>query len=145
MDKRYHRKNRRLPKFKLVSRTIISREKSFLEKHFPEIEVQLKGDKLICFGTTQPSSQCPLYKFRIEYDGFSPPDVFIVEPEIVYDSKIHLYPSNNSLCLYYPKEMPWNRFKHRLYETIIPWTLEWCVFYELYKITGVWEHPEIHF
>jgi len=25
-----------------------------------------------------------------------------------------------------------------LHETIIPWTAEWIVFYELWKITGEW-------
>ena len=29
-----------------------------------------------------------------------------------------------------------------VHETIVPWTAEWIVFYELWKITGEWLGPE---
>jgi hypothetical protein len=29
----------------------------------------------------------------------------------------------------------------KIHETIIPWTAEWLVFYELWKISGKWMGP----
>jgi hypothetical protein len=30
-----------------------------------------------------------------------------------------------------------------LYSHIIPWVHEWILYYEIYLITGIWEHPEV--
>jgi hypothetical protein len=56
-----------------------------------------------------------------------------------------MYPSDNSLCLYHSKtdDLLWDPKKHNIFDTIIPWTQEWFTYYELYNITGVWEHPHI--
>jgi len=51
-----------------------------------------------------------------------------------------MYPKNNTLCLYHKSDLSWNINCH-LFDTIIPWTHEWFVYYELYCITGNWEHP----
>ncbi len=48
---------------------------------------------------------------------------------------------NGSLCLFDPRVSPW-KGSYNLHETIIPWTAEWLVFYELYKIHGKWLGPE---
>ena len=43
-------------------------------------------------------------------------------------------------CLYHKTDLAWDT-SYNLYDTIIPWTHEWIVFYELYLITGEWLHP----
>jgi hypothetical protein len=43
----------------------------------------------------------------------------------------------NSLCLYDWREQPWKESRH-LHDTIIPWTAEWLLYYEIYKMTGKW-------
>jgi hypothetical protein len=47
-----------------------------------------------------------------------------------------MYKEGN-LCLYDWREMPW-RTEMKIHETIIPWTAEWLVFYEIWKLTGSW-------
>ncbi|MCD4664441.1 MAG: hypothetical protein K8R68_04155 [Bacteroidales bacterium] len=66
----------------------------------------------------------------------------IVEPQIEHNDDNHLFPKDNSLCLYHKTDLTWDTSYH-LYDTIIPWTLEWFVFYELYLISGKWGHPFI--
>jgi hypothetical protein len=45
------------------------------------------------------------------------------------------------LCLFDPRERSWSN-RDNLHETIIPWTAEWLVYYELFLISGVWHGPE---
>ncbi len=139
-------KNKRgFPRTGLISRGILVREKKLTEKYFDFLKCTHKSKKLILTGVTKPTTFSPEYYFRIEYDGFQPPSIYVISPKIEYNPEIHMYPKDSSLCLYWPKEMLWNRFNHNLFNTIIPWTLEWFVFYEKYKISGKWEHPEVHF
>lgn len=46
----------------------------------------------------------------------------------------HIYPGNE-LCLYYPGE--WHD-DMLLATTVIPWTAEWLMHYELWLVTGHW-------
>jgi hypothetical protein len=59
-----------------------------------------------------------------------------MEPKLQNCHAIHMY-SDGSLCLYDWREQSWQN-KWHLHETIIPWTAEWLVFYELFLLTGVW-------
>jgi hypothetical protein len=54
-----------------------------------------------------------------------------------------MFPKDKALCLYHPEsdDFLWEPKKHHIHNTIVPWTLEWFIFYELYSITGKWEHP----
>lgn len=114
-------------------------EKHLLEKYYSFVKVRLNREVLECTGQNQPSEHSPVYTYKITYTPTKPPKVTIVSPKIVYDEKIHMY-SDGSLCLYYPKDYSWTSTSH-LYNTIIPWTHEWFVFYEIYQLTGEWGHP----
>lgn len=111
-------------------------EKDLIEKNFQFIKVSYDDVCLICEGSFKPTAN--RYEYIIGYDGVHNPKVFVKKPCIPYNDKIHMYP-DGSLCLHYPKDESWTP-AHRLYNTIIPWVHEWFVFYELYKITGKWEH-----
>lgn len=55
---------------------------------------------------------------------------------------------DGTLCLYDWREQPWQKHWH-LHETIIPWTSEWLVFYEIWLLTGKWrgrsaDHLDAH-
>ncbi|MCC5934802.1 MAG: hypothetical protein JJU35_11165 [Balneolales bacterium] len=82
-----------------------------------------------------------MYKLKLSYDGASPPKMYVTDPELPLDLDAHMY-SDKRLCLYYPKESPW---KHTMLiaDTIIPWTAEWLVYYELYQIDGKWHGPYV--
>jgi hypothetical protein len=73
---------------------------------------------------------------QISYEPWDPPEVTIMEPKLEHNDLIHMYP-DGSLCLYDWRQQPWQN-KWHLHETIIPWTAEWLVFYELFLLTGVW-------
>jgi hypothetical protein len=111
-------------------------EKDRIEKHFPCFHCHLQRNHLTCHGTIQPEEGCDRYKVTIKYLKGSFPKVYITEPFIRPSSKCHIY-SDGSLCLYDYRESPWNELM-MIHETIIPWTAEWLVFYELWKITGEW-------
>lgn len=114
-------------------------EKGMIESRFPCVEcnpITSHTTKLVCYGQMRPTDDSPTYRLRIEYPVWGKPAVYIEEPEIIPSAKIHIY-KEGSLCLYYPKETPWKHQFH-ISDTILPWTAEWLVFYELYKLYGVW-------
>lgn len=117
----------------------IAVEKYYLEKYYSFLQVTLSNCTLECIGRCQPSEHSPVYKYRIQYTPGMPPKVFVISPKIIYDENVHMY-SDGSLCLYYPKDYSWTTTSN-LYNTIVPWTHEWFVFYELYQLTGEWKHP----
>ena len=119
---------------------ICLREKSLLVKHYDFIKCSIRDNTLICKGFYQPIEDGVIYKYEIKYKPDKTPKVTVVEPKIIYNEDIHMYPSNCALWLYHRTDLVWSIRSH-LFDTIIPWTHEWFVFYELYKITGKWEHP----
>jgi hypothetical protein len=117
-------------------------EKQLLKKHYEFLKVRIDGSALICVGTVTPSQYSATYTYKVKFIPGKKPKVYSIEPKIEYHQDIHLYPHDNSLCLYYPADFSWTSTSH-LYNTIIPWTHEWYLFYELYQIYGVWMHPEV--
>ena len=121
------------------------REKSRIESKYAFLKCviyQQKGKKMKCKGVVKPTEYSVDYTIRINCDGHNPPKVYVINPKIEYSDDIHLY-KDGSLCLYHEEKdsFYWDYKKHSIYDTIIPWTLEWFIFYELYLITGKWEHP----
>ena len=111
-------------------------EKFRVEKYFPFLQCDLRRDLLVCHGSIVPSDGCEPYALRISYKMGGIPAVYITDPEIEPRVEYHMYKEGN-LCLYDWREMPW-RAKMKIHETIIPWTAEWLVFYESWKLTGQW-------
>lgn len=142
---RYIKNNRHRAKALQVRKAILIREKSLLIKHFDFLKCQIFDNQLVVKGTAKPTVQSTLYKYTLSYNGVSSPKVLINDPIIDYSDDIHMFPSDNSLCLYHSEtdDLKWDFRKHHLYNTIIPWTQEWFLYYELYNITGKWEHPHI--
>lgn len=120
----------------------ITAEKLLIEKHFDFIRCKVQNETLYCFGKYQPTSESLMYSYKIEYNAKKTPSVTITNPNIPYNDDIHMYYEDNSLCLYHKSDLSWN-ISHHLYDTIIPWTHEWFVFYELYQFTGEWLHPYV--
>jgi hypothetical protein len=115
-------------------------QKALVERHFPCFTCQLYRNRLTCKATICPSPDCDHYLVRIRYDYEKVPRVEILEPPIPSSPKIHMY-GCGALCLYDPREMPWERMDN-VHEKIIPWIAEWLVYYELYLIYGKWLGPE---
>jgi hypothetical protein len=127
----------------LSLRVILIREKKLIESNYDFLKCTIKQNKLICKGIVKPTEYSKEYNIRIDYDGINSPKVYVIEPEIEYSDDIHIYPKEGNLCLYHQEtdDFYWDYRKHNIFDTIIPWALEWFVYYELYHITGKWEHP----
>jgi len=121
-----------------VKRHFIS-EKLRVERYFPCFRCELRPNHLICKGIITPEERCDSYHIKIKYTQHGVPRVYITNPVIEPMSAYHMY-GDGSLCLYDHREAPWSA-KMMLHETIIPWTAEWIVFYELWKLTGQWLGP----
>ncbi len=114
-------------------------ENLVIRERFPFLHTRMTGTRLVCRGRIQPTDASPVYRIEVVYEPWSAPDVRILEPEIKPEAKLHFYRSG-TLCLYDWREQPWQR-RWRLADTVIPWTAEWLVFYEMYLLTGVWGGP----
>ena len=119
---------------------VIGREKSLLQQNYAFLKCEIQNGVLYCYGEFQPTVYSINYHYRVKYSPQSVPKVTVIYPVIDYNDEIHMYPKSNSLCLYHKTDLVWDTNCH-LYNTIIPWTHEWFVFYELFKISGRWEHP----
>jgi len=72
---------------------------------------------------------------KIEYRIGKHPRVWVTAPPVVENAP-HLY-KDGTLCLYYPKDRSWNK-QSWIARTIMPWTAEWLLLYELWLETGKW-------
>lgn len=118
-------------------------EKKELEGHYDFLDCRIekqKGKKVLVV-TGHYNQTGVEYVYQVIYDGYLSPEVKILSPQLITNPP-HTY-ENGSLCLYYPKEQPWSNQTCSLYSCIIPWVHEWIVFYEIFLITGEWEHPEV--
>ena len=119
---------------------ILAASKNDIESKFDFLKCSIADNILICKGIIQPTTESQKYLIRIKYNGRKSPDVHIINPIVSFNKEIHMY-SDKSLCLYYPEEQPW-AVSMSLSSTIIPWTAEWLIYYELYKHFGIWLGPE---
>lgn len=92
-------------------------------------------------GTLQPRQFSQRYRVLVRYKLSSYPTVKIVSPALAAKAP-HLW-KDGSLCLYYPKEKPWQK-DMLIAKTIIPWTALWLYYYELWLDTGKWLGPSSH-
>ncbi len=117
-------------------------EKQLIERNYDFCHVKILSGKLECRGYCTPAGAIQTYLYLITYVPGKTPKVIVKEPQIAYDKNIHMYKDDSSLCLYYPNDKSWTKGS-RLFDTIIPWTHEWFLYFELYQITGIWHHPHV--
>ncbi|GAB4038006.1 nucleotidyltransferase domain-containing protein [Spirosoma gilvum] len=117
-------------------------QERWIEETYPGIfSFNVRNGVLTCKGKIRPTDDCDEYRITIQYVSGKPPRVYINSHRIKSSRSIHMY-SDGSLCLHYPPDIKW---KHRtsVANFTIPWTAEWIVCYELWKITGKWEGSAI--
>jgi hypothetical protein len=112
------------------------KERAAIESNYDFFNCRITSSGLICEGVFSLPETSNDYEVEIIYSHPIHPEVFVRKPKIEYRPEIHMY-RNGSLCLYYPKDHSFTT-KSMIYETIIPWTSEWLIFYELYKRKGEW-------
>jgi hypothetical protein len=88
-------------------------------------------------GRLKPTWLCETYEVNLQYRLGSIAVVRVVSPEITKDLERalpHVY-AGNALCLHLKDD--WGPHLH-LVNTIIPWTVEWLFFYEIWRYTDKW-------
>jgi len=112
-------------------------QKYHIDKNYDCFKTALINGKLVCNAQIQPTPECEKYKVRIEFFPGQQPHVYIKSPKLPDTNEIHLY-HEGFLCLFDPRETKW-KDNLKISEYTIPWTIEWILYYELWKIIGKWE------
>jgi len=95
--------------------------------------------RTIWTGPLQPTPESSVYTVRISFTPSGIPAVRVLAPKPRATAP-HRY-RNGDLCLYYPKDASWTPDQF-IWRTIVPWTVSWLFFYELWLDTGKWLGPE---
>jgi hypothetical protein len=115
-------------------------QKKNIENKYKFIKCRIDDDTLICKGVLQ-TKNFQAYTFKLEFRAGDIPQVYIISPSIENSTEIHVY-KEGCLCLFYPPDMKWKNTTN-IAEYTIPWVIEWIYLYELWKLTGKWEAPEV--
>ncbi len=108
-----------------------------LRATYPDVKVVLKQNTLTWDAWVTPGPQSRRYRIRITWDGRRSPKVRVLEPKLEPPpgkQMKHVF-NADTLCLHLPGEWDGSML---IEDTIIPWTHEWLLFYELYLATGEW-------
>lgn len=96
--------------------------------------------KLTCRRSVRPTALSEPRRVRIEYSMKEFPKVYVEDPPLqrrADQSGIpHTYPGPRP-CLFWPAAREWQA-ADRISRTIVPWLLEWLVFYDIWLRTGEW-------
>lgn len=101
----------------------------------------------------KPNLYARSYKVHIQLSGHPTalPDIFVEEPDLrilANDEKIpHTYPCSPEhgvkLCLWHPGSNEWTQ-AIPLSQSVIPWTVLWLTYFELWLSSGIWEGGGLH-
>jgi len=114
-----------------------------LRKLFPESEVYVRSNQLRWLGELRPTAFSKCYQVSINYSLETRPKVRVVNPKLQLPpslSSVHMF-ADETLCLYLPRS--WNG-SMILAETVVPWTSEWLLHYEVWQVTGKWCGGGVH-
>jgi hypothetical protein len=114
---------------------------NLIKIYCPYIEVKTHDNKLMGrFFYNQPCFQ-NTYEVYIFYESFFHPKVMVENPKIKPNHLIHLN-SDGSLCLYHPNDYKYGTYQNLAFE-IVPWTIKWIHYYELWLVNGnIWKGDE---
>jgi hypothetical protein len=107
-----------------------------LRAQFPDVRGELKAGRLVWTGELQPTPLSRSYRVQIAYGPRGQPKVRVLEELATYEGRSlpHVY-SDGTLCLH-----EWHEWTATMSiaDTIVPWTAEWLVHYEIWLVTGEW-------
>ncbi|MEV0827995.1 hypothetical protein [Nonomuraea rubra] len=116
----------------------LGRQAAAIHAVLPHAQTRVHKGRLWCRVPLQPAPICQIYTVQATYRHRTRPRVIVVDPELELHPRAtalpHVYPDGD-LCLHLPGE--WNDSMY-LATTILPWTSEWLLHYELWLITGRW-------
>lgn len=120
-----------------------------LKQMFPPTKYSLRQGRLFWKGMLQPTSLSASYEVEVTCKHNRSPDVWVCVGDVAdIESIPHKYETDKAnkrvkICLYLPSEY---NPEWRFVTTILPWTIEWLYFFEIWTITGEWcgggHHPK---
>jgi len=120
-----------------------------LQSYFPDSKYIIRNNILIWKGYLQPMDLSQKYLIKIVYQQERHPDVYVLDPKplVLAQGKTkleHVYNTKKQhLCIYYTKAKEWDEAEF-IADTIVPWTSEWLLHYEIWVATGTWHGGGIH-
>lgn len=117
------------------SRTL-AQQLGALKSAYPHARVRFSRGELLCHLELQPTPLSSTYSVEIRYRLGSRPQITVPGGlEVPPGSYLpHVFPGER-LCLCYPNQWDSGLL---IAHTTVPWTMEWLLYYELWKITGEW-------
>ncbi len=116
-----------------------------LRSRYLASSLTLTRDRLVWFGELTPSEYSDTYEVVIEHDNSKAPIIYVARPRLslVEGQRLpHVY-SLNTLCLH--AESSRQMASRLLADTLVPWTSEWLLFYEIWLATGgEWRGSGVH-
>lgn len=125
-------------------------QKISLKMAYKGSSCEIKGKALLWMGNIQPTPISRIYTVVLKFRMWETPQIWIMgdalknldSPDFPHKYDIDIDKKIVRVCLYRYREF--NTYK-LLSNTIIPWTIEWLYFYEIWLATGEWcgggEHP----
>lgn len=116
---------------------------SAIKKAFPNMKTLNRGwNNFEIEIDLQPSLFSEVYRIKIVYKKNTFVKIYVVDKVLKIAqnrTKLpHVYNTKEQqLCLYSPSKKEWKSTQY-IVKTIIPWTSEWLLFYELWLINGEW-------
>lgn len=120
--------------------TSLAAQREYLARVLPSFRGEIRSSRLRSWGVVHPRPISHRYRIRIEYQMPRDPRVWVEEPPLQKsegEDPPHIYEADRP-CLFYPPDRSWTPDLLIAY-TIVPWLLEWLVYYEVWLITGEWE------
>lgn len=120
-----------------------------LQSYFPDSKYSIRLNTLVWKGHIQPTCLSPKYLIKVVYQREKHPNVYVLAPKPLTLAKgktrlKHVYNTEKQhLCIYYKRAKEWNESQF-IADTIIPWTSEWLLHYEIWVATGIWYGGGIH-
>jgi hypothetical protein len=107
-----------------------------LHAYFPDAKGTLKRGRFVWTGMLQPSPLSRSYCVQVDYEPPRPPRVRVLDRLETRPGEAlpHTY-NTGTLCLHDPDE--WTASMY-IAHTIVPWTAEWLINYEIWLATGDW-------
>lgn len=121
-----------------------------LRAAYPSASCELHNGTLFWIGKVKPTPLSREYDVALTYTGSQAPRVWVIgeglqkmdDPDFPHKYDIDVKNNMVEICLYRYREFTKEKF---LANTIIPWTVEWLYFYEIWLATGEWcgggKHP----
>lgn len=108
-----------------------------LKRLFPNSQVRISAGYLLWRYPVRPCQASDIYELELEYRQGATPKVKVATPQLVPNEDgllPHVWDTGH-LCVHQLGD--WNPGQ-LLTRTFVPWSMEWLVYYELWRATGIW-------